>query len=1075
MHASEIEDIFELTPTQSGLLLQSIREEGTGVYLEQMLFELEGDLDPDRLQRAVDFVVARHDALRISAHWQALEHPLQVVARSVELSWHIEDWCGLSEDDRTGRFEQFIQADAARGIKLDEAPPLRMALFHWSERRWCLVWTFHHFCLDGWSVQTMISEILEADAAFSKAESPRLPPARQFRDFVVWLQNRRNPKSPAYWRRALGCRISSPPPLQADHAELPTWHDQHEQLTQEQMAKLAVWARNHGLTVNTVLRGAWAIAIARAKGDRHAIFGATVSGRPSDIEGIERMVGLFITAPPLAVDVREDMLLVDWLATIQREGAEVENYAHDTPGEIRQWLGLRGDTELFDSLLVFTNYPTAREVDPEFAPYALQLNSASARERTHLPLTLTVSLSEKLSLRLSSRTDHVTNDRAFRLLQHMHALLAFIADASPRQVGELVQHIPGEQMRLLEDWSLGSVRDTWKTDPCDALGRIARVEPTKLAVTTVDGPALDYATLERHSNIVAHRLRELGVGPETRVGLSFRPSPELLVALFAVMKSGAAYVPLDLANPRARLESIVRDSGLRLALVDEAGDRVLQIEGINTVTVAELVGSDSGGDPGRPRVGIHPNGLVYVIYTSGSTGTPRGCALPRGAFTNLLAWYGDNVLHGQENRVLALTSTGFDLTQKVYVTPLMFGGSVHLLDGFDPTTALQALQSEHITGINCTPSLFHALLSAAADDHYKSLGGLRWVALGGEAVTSDHLATWFAHAPRHLQLHNHYGPTECADVCVSATVRAGDGLSEPFPIGTPVWNARSHVLDGRGWPTPLGAAAELAIAGAGLARGYLGRPRETADRFRPDPFTGHPGARLYRTGDRVRWRDDQALEWLGRLDEQVKIRGQRIELGEIEAVLRRHPMVTDSVVNVHRNQSGDTQLVANIVWRGEEIPRETLRSFLREQLPNGMVPSVYRSIDELPFSHNGKLDRTELSSDTILPGPLVGANAPRGRTEMAVAEIWADVLSIPIPPREADFFELGGHSLKVSMVLTRVYDRLGVELPMRTIFETPQLDALASLIDRSSREPQSNAPAPSRAWRTRTHHAEPVR
>ena len=719
----------------------------------------------------------------------------------------------------------------------------------------------------------------------------------------------------------------------------------------------------------------------------------------------------------------------------------MREHEHTPLYEVQRWAGWAGEA-LFDSIMVFENYPIAEALQ-QASPRSPSFANVVNQEQTHYPLTLAVEAGEQLSLAVGYDLAHFDRAAVEQLLRHFEHLLLALAGDGQALLGELPLLDEAERQHLLHDWNATGV-DFADTCIHDLIER--QVQATPDAPALVLGELqLSYAELDRQANRLAHRLRESGVGPDVLVGISLERSLEMVVGLLAILKAGGAYVPLDPAYPRERLDYMVRDSGIRLLLTQSSLLAELPLnERVRSLVLDELIDWQDLSEAVPPQVQLDGDNLAYVIYTSGSTGRPKGVEIRHGALANHMLWMQGELKLSPHDRVLQKTAFSFDASVWEFWLPLLNGAQLVLASpalSDDLSLLWGEVAGQAISVLQLAPSVLQALLPEVGEGQ---LASLRTLAFGGEALSAalvEQLREQWGG-----QVYNLYGPTE-ATIDTSSLLIEGPVDTAIAAIGRPISNVRTYVLDSNLQVCPVGSAGELYVGGDSLARGYHQRPDLSAERFVPDPFT--PGARLYRTGDLVRYRADGVIDYLGRIDHQVKIRGLRIELGEIEALLLRQPAVREAVV-LPRESANGTQLVAWVVagqgaMAGDELAHE-LKALLGQDLPGFMVPTQWLFLDQLPLTPNGKLDRK------ALPQPDIGHAhaayvAPQGELEQQLAAIWAEVLKVDKVGMSDDFFELGGHSLLATQIVSRVQKELGHHVPLRAMFELNTLQALVAYIE----------------------------
>ncbi|WP_437796533.1 amino acid adenylation domain-containing protein [Sorangium sp. So ce693] len=1075
--ASGLDDVYPLSPMQEGMLFHTLLNPGSGIYLMQQHYVWHGALDADLIVEAWQRVVARHPILRTSFAWKDLERPVQVVHRHIDLSEviHVLDWRDQTEAEQEKRLAEALEAELAAGLDMTRAPLMRIRLIRMKDDAYRIVRSFHHILTDDWCFSVMMMECLSYYEALSEGRSLELPQPRPYRDYIAWLAQQDLSAAERFWREELR-GFAEPTPLGVERAAeggaAPLAgagiSDEHVELPPAVSEALLRLSHQHGLTPNTLVQGAWALLLSRYSGQRDVVFGVTVAGRPTDLPGVETIVGLFINSLPLRVHVSPEQPLLPWLKGLLAHNYRIREFEYPPLVHIQRWSELPKGQALFNSLLVFENAPKDPRLGEQVG--AVRLSYEQDRVHTNYPMTVVAYPGETLGIRLSYDRRWFERDAVARMLGHLVQLLSEMAARPEARLGDLALLGERERRQLLREWN-----DTTSAEPA-APGYVALFEAQARRTPDADavtcrGRRLTYAALNRAANHVAHALRAQGVGPDTIVAVLESRDIELVVALLGVLKAGGAYLPLDPHQPEQRIAGVVEASrapvvvtsdawvprlGKALAHLPEAArprfvtrERLAAQRGPARVPVDDL-----------PQL-AGPGHLAYVITTSGSTGVPKGAMVEHAGMLNNV-WGKIPALELGPSDVIGQTASQcFDISVWQLLTALLCGGRVHIVPDEivgDPQRLLEEAEAQGITVLELVPSLLAELVSADADA--PRLPRLRWMLPTGEALTPDLSRRWFARYPR-VPLMNAYGPAECADDVALHAITAAPGPEVVhMPIGRPVPNVRLHVVTG-GDLAPVGVTGEICVAGIGVGRGYLNDPARTAEVFVPDPFGGAPGARMYRTGDLGRRLADGALEFSGRRDHQVKIRGFRIELGEIEARLARHPEVREAVVAVREERASGKRLVAYVVGEGGATPApERLREFLKETLPDYMVPPVFVALPALPLTPNGKVDRKALPAPEAPAVDAGGAaaGAPTTPTEEALAGIWAEVLGLERIPVHAGFFELGGHSLLATQVVSRVRKALGVELPLRSLFDHPTVAELARDVDRR-RDPAGGAPA----------------
>ena len=1060
MNVQDIDDIYELSSMQQGIFFHALEDPGSVIYRLRLVYLLRGALDVPAFERAWQHVVDRHSILRTSFHWEGLNKPLQVVHRNIKLTLQQEDWRAVAPAEQEKRLEAYIDAEGYCSLEFDKAPLMRLILIRQREDTYYLLWTVHHLLLDGWSRPLILQEVWTCYQAFRQGRAPLLHQPRPYRDYILWLQQQDHASAEKFWRKEIES-FDTPTPLGVDgtdgHLGLRESYDaQRLSLSRTTSSALQSFARQHHLTLNTLVQAAWAILLSRYSCQEDVVFGITVSNRPAVLKGVETTLGLFINTLPARVRVLPEAKLLSWLSELQAHQAHVRQYDYTPLVEIQGWSRIPRGQPLFQTTLAFENFPAER---PEERTGDIEVSLARVFDWTHYPISVEVMPSAEIPLVIlydSHRFD-VTSIR--RMLVHLETLLEGMLVAPQCRLADLPLLTDNECHQLLVEWN-----DTEKDYPRNrTLHEFfeMQVERTPDAIAVVfEERHLTYRELNRRSNQLAHYLRRLGVGPEVLVGLCVERSLEMVVGILGILKAGGAYVPLDPAYPTERLAFMLEDAQVAVLLTQQ---RSLERMAAHSLPHGRAICLDADWEDvaqqsdQNPQSRAAPENLAYVIYTSGSTGQPKGAMILQRGLINYLTWceLAYPVADGQGTVVHS--SIAFDLTVTGLFAPLLQGRRVMLVQeelGMEGLSA--ALSQEHdLSLIKITPS--HLQLLGQQLSPEQAAGRTRAFIIGGENLLPEHIAFWQKHAPQ-TALINEYGPTETVVGCCVHRIGDGEPGGAAIPIGRPIINTQLYILDERLRPMPIGVTGELYVGGAGVARGYLNRPELTAERFLPNPFSAEAGARLYKTGDLARYFPNGDIECRGRTDHQVKIRGFRIELGEIESVLGQHQAIRESVVVAREDMPGDKRLVAYLVTAGEPaVSPSELRSFLGERLPDYMIPSAFVLLDALPLTSNGKVDRGALpdpdptrftSKETYEP--------PRTPIESLIAELWQDVLHVDHIGVHDNFFDLGGHSLLCLPVTMRLEKRLGVRVTARDlIYQTlGQLAAACEAQQQAKEDPQ---------------------
>ena len=1048
---SNIESFYPLTPMQQGMLFHTLYAPDERVYFKQMACVIEGQLDPRAFRLAWQNAMDRHEVLRTALSWEGLTEPMQQVHAQVVLPWQAEDWSTLAADERNQRLTTFLRADRECDFDLLRAPLMRCALFRTGPESHRFVWSFHHILLDGWSVSLLLKEISADYDAICCGKRVRFKKPRPFREHIAWLQLQDKSAAERFWRQYLrgfpaptSLTIANTKPT----SNRPAYEEHQRAIPSKLAAALQAFARQHGLTLNTVIQGAWALLLSRYSGDCDIVFGATVAGRPAELAGVEQMVGLFINSLPVRVNVDVGAQLVPWLEELQSEQLDSRQYEFSPLVEIQRWSELPPGEALFGSLLVFENYPESEILQGASGPLAL--HSLTFYERTNYPLTATVTLGKILSWMVLYDSRIYTGDAITRMTDHFLTLLKGMVAQPQRTLGSLELLTPAEQEQLAK-WNDTNVR---RENVCvhDLLELQVERTPERLAVA-FDGQQLTYLQLNEKANRLAHLLLALGVGPEVKVGVCIERSLAMVTSLLAVLKAGGAYVPFDPRDPAERLASMLADASAPVLLTQQHLLERMPFLGAQVVCVDTEWDRIAEQSAANPATGASTGNLAYMIFTSGSTGRPKGVEIEHRGLVNLVHWHQQAYNVTPQDRATQVASPSFDASVWELWPYLTTGASIHIPTEeiiAAPTKLLSWLNTEKITLTFLPTPLAEAVLAEPIPEGLV----LRALLTGGDRLNQR---------PRRalpFRLMNHYGPTENTVVATWGEVVTGTDDSAPH-IGRPISNTQIYVLDQSLNPVPVRVRGEIYIGGDTLARGYHNRPELMAQKFVVNPFSHQPGARLYRSGDLARYLPDGNIEFLGRLDDQLKIRGFRIEPGEIEAVLRQHPTVHDTLVTADENGAGGRRLVAYVVAANPDLSVNELRGYLRTKLPQYMVPTAFVTLDALPLTRHGKVDRRALPS----PGPAAGDLeepyiAPRNEMEGRLAGIWGEVLKVERVGIRDNFFDLGGHSLLAARTVSRTAEAFQVELPVSSLFEMPTVEQFAAGIEQAKAQRGQTRPSP---------------
>jgi amino acid adenylation domain-containing protein/non-ribosomal peptide synthase protein (TIGR01720 family) len=1039
---SLVEDIYPLSPMQQGLLFHSVAAPGTGMYCEQLTWKLEGEMDTDAFGQAWEYIVNRHPILRTAFVWQGVAEPVQVVRPAVKLPIAEFDQRDMSPAEQEAWLEKFLQNELRTGFDLTAAPLMRLTLAHTGHNERRFIWSYHHLLLDGWSVATLFQEVIAAYEVFKNGVTPSQEKALPYRRYIAWLQAQSMSAAETFWRENLrGFVTPTRLPVEQGSVEggQPDFAEHNLLLSESATAALGEIARRQRLTVNTIFQGAWALLLSRYTGANDVGFGITVAGRPADLAGVESIVGPFINTLPLrATFADQSASLSDWLTGLQAQQAAARQYDYTPLVHIQGWSEIERGSELFNTLLAFENYPVDQSVEEQGR--RLKVGDIRQSERTNYGLNVVAIPGAALHVRFFYDRARFSPAVVTRLGEHLQTLLEAIAADPSRPVASYEILPDAERQQLL--YALNATDAAYPVNSVHAQFEAQAARTPDAIALRFDGGYLTYAELNARANRLANVLIERGIAPGELVGVCAGRSFELIAGMIAILKAGGAYLPLDSNYPAERLGYMVEDAGVRFVLAQTELAGLLPTEGF---TLVPLDGDLSGYSAQNPNVAVAPDSLAYVIYTSGSTGKPKGVCITH---ANILATIlSPNYIEvTPEDVYLQFAPVCFDASTFEIWMPLLHGAKLAICaPGMPSLDELgRFIQTEGVTTLWATAGLFCQLV----EEQLPRLSKVRQFLTGGDVVSVSHARKLLTELPGCILI-NGYGPTETTVFGTCYRISDPAQIGATVPIGYPIQNRRLYVLDAGLRPVPMGVPGELYIGGDGVGAGYLNRPELTAERFIADPFVNDGRAKMYKTGDLVRYLPDGLVEFMGRNDYQVKIRGFRIELGEIEAALAAYPGVAANCVVVREDAPGQKRLVGYVVpTKGENLAIGDLNGYLDEKLPEYMRPNAIVVIAALPLTDNGKVNRAALPAPERASlagqGELVSPSTP---TETALVTLWEDLLAVrPIGVTD-NFFELGGHSLLALRLIAQVQKTFGQALSLAVLFEQPTVSHLAASLD----------------------------
>jgi amino acid adenylation domain-containing protein/non-ribosomal peptide synthase protein (TIGR01720 family) len=1048
-----VSDIYELSPMQQGLLFHSLFDLESPAYFEQLSCEIEGEVNVELLRDVWKDAIERHATLRTGFFWHDLAHPVQVVFRSIESPWEMYDWRSQEPAQRKQGFSDFLARDRARGFDLGQAPLFRCTLIRESETSYRFCWSHHHILLDGWSAAILMKEVFNSyDSALREGKPPTLPQPRPYRSYIEWLQAQDDRQAAAHWRREMK-GFYAPTPLPEDPTRGPLADDRTQKevdllLSEEFSEQIKANAKSLKITTNSLIRAVWALILSRYSGSAEVMFGVTVAGRPPLLEGIESMVGLFINTLPARFHIKPDDSLSSWLSDIHVRQSDLDQYAYSSLTDIQKWSDIPSGTPLFDTLLVFENYPVDRSFNRE--PGGLHIGDVRVFDQTSYPLTLTAVPGTRMLLRLTYDTSRFEQATIERMLGHLRTLLEGFVENPTQPLANLQMLTADEQHELFTIFNNTSV-------PFDATRTFmhrfeegAAAAPARI-VAAFEERSLTWEQLNQRANRQARNLLAVSpLGADDLVCVALRRTERMMESILAVWKCGAAYVPLDVDYPESRLLGVIAESGAKL-VITETGllpvELEAKVESLSpAVKLVKLDRMPAQADGSNLERSIGPGDLAYVIYTSGSTGQPKGAMVEHGGMLNHLLAKVSELEITRESVIAQNASHCFDISVWQFFAGPMVGGKTVIYGEevvLEPERFLGGLAAEQVSIVEVVPTYLGILLERLAE-RPELAAKWKYLVVTGEVVSVGLVESWFARFA--IPLVNAYGPTEAADDITHYRMEQAPA-SGSVPVGKPVQNLKIYIVDEEMNLCPVGVKGEICVSGIGVGRGYLHDEEKTRAVFLEDPFLaarGERGVRLYRTGDVGCFLPDGNILLYGRKDYQVKVRGHRIELGEIEVVLERQPEVDRAVVLLREDTHRGLTLVAHVLpSAGQRPTSEALRKFLLAQVPDYMVPATYSFLDSLPLTRQGKIDRKALHEPEPAPERERVHIAPRNTDESKLVAIWEEVLAQPGIGVTDDYFDLGGHSILAVSLMAKIEKEFGKRIPLAQLFRNPTIEELA--------------------------------
>lgn len=1039
----QVQDMYYLSPMQEGMLFHTLHHQEKGFYVEQMDMNVKGTLRHDLLEKSMNIIVERYDIFRTVFLHEKVKRPVQVVLKNRPFQLDVVDIQDLSESEQLERIDRFKQKDQLRGFDLSKDLLMRASVFQTGPSSYRWIWSYHHILLDGWCFGLVVQELFAIYHALLHDIPYRLEPVKPYKEYIHWLEKQDKQASLEYWTQSLAGFEG-----QSTFKEQRKQTNEHElgeiewAMSKEETAALSELALQQNATLSSALQSAWSILLSRYQRSNDVLFGTVVSGRPADLAGVDRMVGLFINVIPRRIQLTDQMTFRSLLSETQQQSLAAEPHQYIPIYDIQ---AKAGQQQLIDHIVVFENVPAAKK-DEQESLLGFTVEDMNVYEKSNYDLNLLASPGEQLQLKLAF------NQRAFdpafvrKLKDQLTLLIKGTIKHPDQSVHTLTLVTKQEKQRMLEEWNAPELEHD-QLYLTKWFEHNVRKQPNAVALSAGDH-TMTYAELNEQANRLARHLQKNGVGHQTVTAILAERTPELIVSLLAVLKAGATYVPIDPDYPESRIQYMLKDSGATHLLTHSSfisQTRSLAFDG--TYLFAddqEILLMSSENLP--LEAGL--NDTAYIMYTSGTTGQPKGIMTTHSNIARVVK--NTNYLTILEtDTLLSLSNSVFDgFTFDVYGA-LLNGAKLVLPQKetiLDMGKLTELIKGEHISVMFVPTALFHLLVDEGTD----WMRGVRKVLFGGERASVQHVRKAFDVMGKGRLL-NVYGPTESTVFATYYPIDEAIPLeARSIPIGKPLNQTGAYILSEHRQLQPIGMVGELCLSGKGLAKGYLNRPDLTKQVFIAHPFAS--GERLYRTGDLAYFREDGLIEYAGRVDDQVKIRGHRIELTEIEANLLMHPGVKQAVLLADHDETNHTRLLAYITcddaWKGK---LDDIKSRLKERLPAYMLPHELIELENLPLTPNGKVDKRQLPKPEAPQGNR-RVKLPANEVEQKLLVMWREVLEREDISTDDHFFELGGHSLKAMSLLSKVSKEFEVQVPIHLLFETPTIEALSHYIQHQDGE-----------------------
>jgi amino acid adenylation domain-containing protein len=1020
---------------QEGILFESLLEQNSGTYIEQIVVDLEEEINITLLEKSWQKIIIRHPILRTSFAWQETDKPIQTVNAKVKLSFQFFDWRDLSVAKYNEQFKTYLTKDREEGFNLNQAPLTRVSLFRREQNLYTMLWTFHHILLDSRSFYLILKELFTIYESFGQHEIIELPETVPYQNYINWLNQQDLDQAKIFWQSQLK-DFTTPTllPINYNNKIKKERCIEEYNLSESLTKKLDKLAEENEITLNTICQGIWSLLLSRYSREQDVLFGAIRACRHT-VEGSESMVGLLINTIPVRIKLNPEQSIISLLKQIRKQWIDFRQYEYTPLSHIKQWNDLSGNINLFDSLVNFENDELNTKLKSQGGNWLHR--KFQLLEQAHYPLSLGFYSAQQLLIKIGYDRRFFDRDTITRMRGHIHTLFQAIINNPQEKISKLNILTEVEKTQTL--LSYNNTQISYKKDKCihQLLEEQVIKTPNNIAII-FQSKKLTYKELNEKANQLAHYLQEIGVKSQDKVAIYLGRSPWIIISLFAIMKVGASYVPFDILYPRQRIKNSLKQGNIRFILTQKDLLENFNSEQITTIKLNEISAKIASYPQDNLSNQVNSEDLAYVIFTSGSTGEPKGVAITHRSVINLLTGLKQSIYNDDNSSPRRVTMNGslaFDTSVK-QIIQLLHGHTLDIIPEdirLQPREFISYLQQHQIDVLDCTPSQLKLLVNEGLLDN---INAPKYILVGGEAIDKS---LWLSLAQaKYSQIYNLYGPTECT---VDATVSKVDSSNIKPNIGRAIANTQLYILDSHLQPLPIEITGELHIGGDGLARGYVNNPELTAEKFIDNPFGE---GKLYKTGDLARYLPGGNIEYIGRIDNQVKVRGFRIELGEIEANINQHPHIKDTVVIALENTLGDKYLTAYLISQNQDkITKQELTQFLADKLPEYMIPVAFVFVDAFPLTVNGKIDTLALPKPDLETQRENEIIPPRTPIEQTLVNIWQKLLAIESISVTDSFFALGGHSLLAVKMVYEIKKELAIDLSLAYLWENSTIEKLA--------------------------------